>query len=165
MKNVALLFLFFYSAIALAQPKMEMTPKGFPAVEIPTPNKPNEKLIEAAKSWAATFNKNGYDVYDVIQNSLKIDGLRKNAYFYRSLGETYTYNIKYTLEVVFKTDRSYILTFSMKEAYAKEVLVKTTIADFYTPDGKLKEDFVDVKPSLESTADKIVKSFSEFIAN
>lgn len=165
MKNIVPLLLFFYSVIGLAQPKMEMTPKGFPAVEITTPNKPNEKLIEAAKAWAATFNKNGYDVYDVTRNSLKIDGLRRNAYFYRHLGETFTYNIKYTLEVIFRSDRTYSLVFSMKEAYAKEALVKTTISDFYLPDGKLKEDFTDVKPSLESTADKIVKSFSDFIAN
>lgn len=155
--------LFF--AVTVAQPKMEMTPKGFASVEIQTPKKPIEKLIEASKSWAAIFNKKGYDVYDVTENSLKIDGYRKSAYFYRNLGETYTYNIKYTLEVLFNADRTCKLTFSMKEAYAKEVLVKTTVADFYTPDGKLKEDFLDVKPSLESTADQIVRSFSEFIAN
>ena len=153
------------SCIALAQPKPEMTPSGFAPIEFTTPNRPMEKLIEVAKSWAPYYNKKGFDVYDVTENSLKIDGFRTNAYFYRSLGETYSYNIKYTLAVVFNANKTYTVTFALKESYAKEALVKTTVADFFTPDGKLKDDFIEVKPSLERTVETIIKSFTNFIQN
>lgn len=142
-----------------------MTPRGFEPIAFTTPNKTNDKLIDAAKNWADYYNKKGYDVYDVTENSLSIDAWKDNAYFYRNLGERYNYNIKYTLKVLFNTDRTCTLTFFVKEVYAKTVLTKTTVADFFTPDGKLKEDFEEVKPSLENTANRIVKSFSEFIAN
>jgi len=165
MKFLLYFFVFFLSAVALAQPKLEMTAKGFPPIELPLPNKPNEKLIESSKAWAATYNKRGYDVYDVTANSLKIDGIKKNAYIYRNLGETFTYNIKYTLEIYFNSDKTYTLAFSVKQIYLKEAPVQTTIADFFMPDGNLKEDFTDVKPSLEDTANKIATSYSNFIVN
>jgi len=165
MKITLQIFMLFWISMTSAQSIFEMTPKGFAPVEFPKTEKPAEKLIEAAKNWAATYNKHEYDVYDVTANSLKIDGLKKNAYFYRNLGETFTYNITYTLEVYFNSDKTYTLAFSVKQIYLKNAPVKTTIADFYMPDGKLKEDFVDVKPSLEDTANKIAKSFTNFISN
>lgn len=165
MKSLFYTLLFCYATTAFAQFKPEMTPQGFAAIELQTPPKTNEKLIEAAKGWAASYNKKTYDVYDVTENALSIDGWKENAYFYRHLGERYDYNIKYTLKVVFNKDKTYTITFILKEVYAKEALVKTQVADFFTPDGKLKEDFEEVKPSLENTVERILKSFSTFIAN
>lgn len=143
----------------------EMTPQGFAPITFETPKKTNQKLIEAAKDWAPYYNKKGYDIYDITENSLSIDGWKTNAYFYRHLGERYNYNIRYTLKIVFNTDKTYTITFILKEVYAKEILVKTQLADFFTPEGKLKDDFTAVKPSLENTVEKILNSFSSFIAN
>lgn len=165
MKLLPAFLLLFAITFATAQQKPELTPQGFAPIEFKAPNKPQQKLIEAAKSWAAYYNKKGYDVYDVTENSLSIDALKEYAYFYRSLGERYDYNIVYTLKVVFREDKTYALTFLVKEIYAKQSLTKTTVADFFTPDGKLKEDFEEAKPSLENTAEKIVNSFSRFIVN
>lgn len=148
-----------------SQPKLKMTPNGFAPVELPTPNFINEKLIEKSKSWAAYYNKNGFDVFNVTENSLTISALNENAYFYRNIGVTYSYNIRYNMTIVFKDNNTYSLTFEVKEIYAKEVLVQTTIADFFTPDGKLKEDYKEVKPSLEKTVNRIVKSYSSYIAS
>ena len=164
MKNAVTLIMLLFISVLWSQPKVEMTPRGFAPVEIPTPNITLEKLIQNSKAWAAFYNKNPYDVYNVTENSLAIDGLIENAYFYRNLGETYYYNIKYTLLIVFKDDNKYTLTFTIKEIFAKEVRVKTTIADFFTPDDKLKEDYKEVKPSLERSANKLIKSYADYIA-
>lgn len=163
MKLLSILFVLF-SLPVLAQPELEMTPRGFAPITLPAPDKPLEKLIEAATAWAPFYNKKGHDVYDVTANSITIDARKENAYFYRNLGERYDYHIVYSLKVVFNTNRTYTLTFAVKEIYAKEVPVQTTVADFFTPEGKLKEDYLEVKPSLELTANKIVKSFASFIA-
>jgi hypothetical protein len=162
MKFFSALFLLLTISLS-AQPVLEMTPQGFAPVTLSSPSKPLQKLIEAATAWAPYYNKKGYDIYDVTANSITIDAWKDNAYFYRNLGERYDYNILYSLKVVFNADGTYTLTFSVKDIYAKEVLVQTTIADFFTPEGKLKEDFLEVKPSLENTANKIVKSFADFI--
>ena len=163
MRFFSAILLFFIIGTLSAQNTLEMMPRGFAPITLSAPNKPLEKLIESATAWAPYYNKKGYDVYDVSANSITIDAWKDNAYFYRNLGERYDYNIKYSLKVVFNSDKTYTLTFAVKDIYAKEVLVKTTVADFFTPEGKLKEDFLDVKPSLENTANKIVKSFAEFI--
>lgn len=146
-----------------AQSPLEMTPQGFVPMTMNTPDKPFEKLLENSKSWAAFFNKKGYDVYDVTDNSLSIEALKEYAYIDRNMGVTYDYNIIYTLKIVFNENKKYTLTFVVKEIYANEALTKTTVADFFTPDGKLKSDFEEVKSSLERTAERIVTSYASFI--
>jgi hypothetical protein len=164
MKNFISLLLLLCFTLCRAQPKTEMTPLGFTPVEITTPNKPLDKLIALTKSWAAEYNKDGYDVFDVTENSATVGALKINACFHRSLGVTYDFNIRYTLKIVFTKEKTYLLTFTAKEFYANEVLTKNTIADFFTPDGKIKEDFDEIKPSLERTANKIIESYSNFIS-
>lgn len=157
------LFFLFLAASAIAQPKLELTPQGFLPIEITRPNKTNEKLVELSQSWAAQYNKEGYDVYDATENSLSIDGVRENAFFYRNVGEAFYHKITYTLKITFG-EKTCTMAFSVKEIYARKILLETTIADYFTPDGKLKEDMDEVKPSLESTANKIIKSYVNFIS-
>lgn len=164
MKSILQVILLFCASISLGQTSLELTPQGFAKIELTTPNKPNELLMQSAKDWAESYNKKGADIYDVTTNSLSIDALKSNAYFYRNLGETFQYTIRYTLKVAFLPGNKYTLSFSVKEIYDKQRLVETTVSDFFTPDGKLKEDFEEVKPSLEKTANTIVSSFSSYIA-
>gem|GEM_PF-726193 len=142
----------------------EMTPKGFTPVSFPTPPKTLEKLIEASKSWAATYNKDGFDVTDVTENSLTVSGLKKYACYYWNLGVRYDYNIRYTLKITFEKDNTCKVVFNTKEFYANNVLTKTTIPDFFTPEGQLKQDFKDVKPTLEATVDRMIQSYVNFIS-
>lgn len=164
MKYFLAISLIFCIAICSAQTKLELTPQGFPLLEIPTPQKPLDQLIIAAKAWASYYNKKGYDVFDVTENSLTIEALNENAYQTWNLGVKYNHDIRYTLRIAFKADQKYTLTFIVKEIYADKILMKTTVADFFLLDGKLKDDFRDAKPSLENTANRIINSFINFIA-
>jgi len=164
MKHFLKITLFFWIAISSAQTKLEMTPKGFAPIEIQIPNRPNNKLIEQSKAWASYYNVKAYDVFDVTENSITIEALNENACYYWNLGVKYNYDIKYILKIVFGENQKYTLTFTVKEIYTDAVPLKSTIADFFTAEGKLKEDFTDVKPSLERTVNEIVKSYTRFIA-
>ena len=164
MKHLLKITLFFCMTISLAQTKLEMTPKGFATIEIETPNRPINNLIELSKEWAPYYNTNGFDVFNVTENSLTIEAVNENAYFYRNLGVQYFYDIKYSLKIEFKENQKYTLLFTVKDIYMDAVEIKTTIPDFFTPEGKLKEDFKDVKPSLENTVNNIIKSYVNFIA-
>lgn len=163
MRTKLLFTLFLISSFVSAQ--IEMTPKGFAPVEFPTPNRPLEDLMQVAKGWAYSYNKKGVDIHDVTSNSMTIDALRENAYYYINRGESYYFDVKYSLKVVFQNDNTCKITFTAMEFYDEGKLLKTTIADFFTPDGKLKEGFDQVKPSLESTVSKIMNSFSSRFQN
>jgi len=120
--------------------------------------------MDAAKSWADGYNKQGADIYDITSNSLKIDAMKDNAFFFRNLGETYSFKFRYTLSVEFG-DKTYKLTFRVKEILdPDEKLLNTTIADYFTSEGKLKEDYEEVKPSMENTVNAIIQSFTTYIA-
>lgn len=162
MKKLLAIFCCFYCCFTFSQEKIELTPNGFQTITIAKPNIPLENLIEASKSWALFYNKNGVDVYEVTTNSLKIDALRKGAFAYYSLGERYSFDIKYTLVVEFG-DANYTLKLNVKEIYTDDKLIKSTIADYFTPEGKIKEGFEEIKPSLEITVNKLLGSFATYI--
>jgi len=157
------LIAFLYASTLTAQVKMELTPSGFAPVEFERPSLETTKLIELSQSWASNYNRRELDIYDITSSSLKIDAVRQNAFYYRNRGETYFYNIRYTLDIRFR-ETTGTVTFEVKEIFVKQTPVKKTIADFFSPDGRLKSDFLDVKPSLEETAQSIVSSYLAFIS-
>ncbi|OOG76094.1 hypothetical protein [Flavobacterium sp. A45] len=164
MKYFLKITLFFWIVVSSAQTKLELTPKGFAPLEIEMPNQPINKLIEQSKEWARYYNEKGSDVFDVTENSLTIEARYENAYYYWNLAVKYNFDIKYSLKIVFGENQKYTLTFTVKEIYTDRVLMKTTVVDFFTSEGKLKEDFKDSKPSLENTVNRIIKSYINFIA-
>ena len=163
MKNFFALITCFFSFAAAAQ-EFVLTPAGFDAIEIQRPDKTDQKLIEAAENWAAYYNKQQYDTYNVTSNSIDIDAMKDNAFFYRNVGETFSHRIKYTLRVNLLPE-SIRLEFIVKEIYSKKTLLKMTTADFFLPDGRTKEDMEEAKRSLEKTANNVLLSFARFIQN
>ena len=164
MKYFLNIILLFWITLGVAQEKLELAPKGFKSIVMEMPDQSISKLLQISKTWAPFYNKNSYDVFDVTDHSLIIESFIDNACYYWNLGEKYNYNIKYTLKVVFGDDKKYTMTFTVKEIYAEEKLLNKTVADFFTTEGNLKEDYIDVKPSLEKTANQIVRSYTDFIA-
>ena len=163
MKNITLLYFLFFSSLLFAQPKFELTPQGFNTVEIPRPNLVNEQLMENTRTWAGSYNKKKYDIFDVSENSVTIDAVKENAFYYRNVGETFYFKIVYSMKLTFGIE-NITADFSVKEIFQKKTLVQSKITDYFAPDGKLKEDFEEVKPSIEQTANNILNSYMSFIA-
>ena len=163
MKKIFLLLFLLAGAFAWSQAKVELTPAGFAAVEIPRPGKPMEDLMALADDWGYFYNKKGHDTYDVTANSLTIDAMRKNAFYFMNVGQQIVFKIKYSLKVEF-LDNKCVLKFTVKEIYNNDKLIQSTIADYFTSDGKLKDDYEEVKPSLEKTANDILQSFTDYIS-
>ncbi|RZJ34185.1 MAG: hypothetical protein EOO51_10920 [Flavobacterium sp.] len=165
MKKLFLLII-FVPLIGLAQEWTVLRPDGFVPVTIPKPNKPIEDIVESSKFWADSFNRNereAFDVYDVTENGLKIDGFRENAFFNRDRGRIFNYRIRYTLTVTFKDSICTIL-FSVPEIYTERTLTKIELSDFFASDGQLKTDYDEAKPSLEKTANRILRSYAAYIS-
>jgi hypothetical protein len=153
-----LLFLLF-TLTAVAQPAVELTQDGLGPIILPRPARTNEQLMDRSRGWADTNLKDGYDIYDVTENGLSIGAFRKDAFFYRNLGERYWHNINYTMDIAFQSEQI-VITFKVKEIYAKKTLLQNTVADYFMPDGTPKEDMEDVKPSMEATFNRILRSYA-----
>lgn len=166
MKKLLVLFLSFSIFPVFSQIKMELTPQGFAPVDIARPDVPLQKLEDRIRAWVSTYNEKnefGYDIYAVTDNGLKIDAHKMNAFYYRNRGEAYQHRIKYTLRVDY-LEKTLRVRFSIAEVYAGKNLLELSVADLFNPDGKLKGDYLDAKPSLEKTAGNIVGSFAVFLS-
>ncbi|TPD73362.1 hypothetical protein [Flavobacterium microcysteis] len=162
---LSILFL-FSSIIINAQVRMELTPKGFDPnpIRVSIPFMTNEKFINGTQLWIQEFSRGEADVSEVTQNSLTIDAFRDNAFFYRNLGDTFYQKVKYRMKIS-KEGNEYVLSFQVTEIYAKKTLLKSGITDYFTPDGKMKDGFQDVKPSIEKTVGIILDSYYRYITN
>lgn len=163
--NRILTLILFIAATAFAQPKTELAPAGFSTVTVTIPASVPEKMVELTKNWALEANRRGsFDVSEVTTNTITVTANKKDAFYYRSKGEGYDHDIRYDLKLNF-SESSYTATFVVKEIYADNVRIESTVADFFSSDGAPKVGFEDVKPSLEATANTILKSHYNFILN
>ncbi|MFD2603271.1 hypothetical protein [Flavobacterium suzhouense] len=168
MQKLFCLLCFFIIFTGHAQaPVLELTPKGFDAVEGTIPTTANEKLIELSKMWAAETNLRikGYDASNVTSNSMVISAFKKNAFFLRNKGETFNYNIAYSMKLSFHGNY-YSLHFVVNDIYtANDVIVKYKLPDYFDNDGDLKDGYDTLKPSLERSVNEIVRSYHNFLVN
>jgi hypothetical protein len=167
MQKILFLLCFFAIASMHAQPRLELEPAGFAPIEISLPPTPNDKLIEVTKAWAKEYNKGakGYDFTNVTANSITINAYKKNAFFYRNRGEAFDHSINYTMKITFH-ENSYTLQFTVTDIFVgTDKLIEYKLPDYFTNEGKLKEGYDDLKPSLEKNVNDIVASHYNFILN
>ena len=164
MKYLIKIVFFFCFAVSTAQVNLVLSPQGFTPIEVEMPKKSFDKIIEVSKSWSALYNRKTNDVFDVTQNSLSIQAYNEYAYYFWNLGEKYNYDIKYILSIKVVENQKYMLTFKVDEILKDNVLTKTTTTDFFTTEGTVKQEYEESKQSLESTVNKIVNSYVDFIA-
>lgn len=165
--KIPLSILFFFTAfISNSQIKLELTPRGFEPNPIvgSLPPMTNEKFIEGTQLWIQEFSRDDADITDVTENSLTIDAFRDNAFFYRNLGETFYHKVKYRIKIA-KEGNRYTLSFQVTEIHLNKIILKSTITDYFTSEGKIKEGFGDVKPSIEKTVGIILNSYNRYITN
>jgi len=140
-----------------AQQKLELTASGFAPVTFSVPERDMLDRVDIVTRWASKQNRKGYDVVRDSDQSIRVEARRDNAFFYRNRGEEFAFRIRYEMLIRFSGTECTV-TFSVKEIYGKGQLVETQLSDYFLDDGRLKSDFIDVKPSLERTANGLLKS-------
>ena len=166
-KTLIILFLFSATLLKAQPPKVSLQPYGFDPIEVTIPSTKNKKLVALSSDWAYEYNrrKDGSDVTNVTDNSLTISAYKRNAFFYRSRGETYYQKIRYTINITFYTDR-YELQFKVNEIYADdEVRLDYALPDYFDSEGNLKDGYDGLKNSIEETVNDIIMSHYNFIMN
>ena len=164
MKRFLQYFLIFSAFSTYAQIKVEVTPNGINPNQIQEtiPLMTDERFMELSQMWIAEFSRGESNITEVTANSLTIDAMRDNAFLYRNKGETFLHNIKYQLKIS-KNGDTYTSSIKILEIYARKVLLESTIADYFLPNGNLKEGFEEVKPSLERSLNIILNSYDRYL--
>lgn len=158
--------------VASAQPPvMKLSQGGYEPVEVSIPSIPSDKFIELTKSWALELERRsrdhgkGSDVTGVTSNTITVSAYKRNAFFYRSLGETFIHRIDYEIKIAF-TDTNYTLTFRVPQIYTdSDVAVKSGLADYFKTDGTLKDGYSELDTSLNTTVNELVQSHYNFLIN
>lgn len=162
------ILLFLTTAFATAQPpRMELTPAGFAPITVDIPQTMPEKLVDLTNNWAYEYNlrQGGYDATNVTENTITITSNRENAFFYRERGEAFDHEIRYEMHFTFNDGGSYTLNFVIIEIYSRDKLIDYNIPDYFTSEGRLKEGYEELEPSLETTVNNIVRSHYNYIIN
>lgn len=164
MKRFLQYLLIFSAFSTYAQIKVEVTPNGINPNQIQEtiPPMTDERFIELSQMWIAEFSRGESNITEITANSLTIDAMRDNAFLYRNKGETFLHNIKYQLKIS-KNGDTYTSSIKILEIYARKVLLESTIADYFLPNGNLKEGFEEVKPSLERSLNIILNSYDRYL--
>ncbi len=166
MKKLIVIVCIMLSAIVGAQPpQVTLSPSGFDPVDVSVPAMPNERFIDLSKNWALeSYKRGGYDITEVTANSLTISATERNAFFYRNKGEGFDHDVRYDMKITFYGNR-YTAQFIVKQIFADNIQIKSTLGDFFDSNGNPKEGFNDVKPSMEFTVNKVLRSYYNFVTN
>lgn len=172
MLKICCALLFFISGIAFAQPpEMKLGAGGFNPIDVNIPATKAEKLVSLTKTWALererrnTDKDKGYDFTNMSDNTITLTGFKKNAFYYNNLGEQFEHRIQYTMKFTFYEDR-YNLVFTVTQIYTdNNVPVQSSLSDYFTGEGTLKEGYTNLDTSLETTVNNIVQSHYETLMN
>lgn len=165
MKNLYSFILLFTSILSFGQSQSELLPNGtFPPVEENIKPMTNEKFLDGTRFWIGEFSRGEYDITEVTENSLTIDAFRDNAFLYTNRGESFLYKVKYQLKIA-KNGNKYTANFKVTEIHTRKSVLESTMSQYFTSEGKLKEGFEEVKPSMDRTVNIILGSFYKYISN
>jgi hypothetical protein len=171
LKLYSLLLVLTFSIANAQPPKMKLGPGGFEAITVTIPATIPEKLVSVTKTWATERERRsmdqdkGYDFTNVSDNTITVSGFKKNAFYYSDRGEQFEHRIRYTMEFVFYDNR-YTLKFNVVEIYTdNDVPVQSTLSDYFTGDGTLKEGYRDLNTTLETTVNNMVQSHYDTLIN
>lgn len=167
MRSALCMLAFICTAFAVAQPpRMELTPAGFAPITVNFPDTLPEKLVDLTNNWAYEYNlrQGGHDATNVTGNTITITANRENAFYYRERGEAFDHEIRYEMHFTFNQG-SYTLKFTVVDIYSRDKLLEYNIPNYFTSEGRLKEGYEELEPSLETTVNNIVRSHYNYMIN
>ncbi|MFP9098648.1 hypothetical protein ACLI09_06295 [Flavobacterium sp. RHBU_24] len=168
MKKLWAILLLCHAVTALAQtPVLQLTPRGFEPVTYTLPRIEGGKFVDLARAWVTEQKRRHgqFDLSNVGAGTLTISGIEKNAFFYRSRGETFQHKAKLVMKVDF-TPTGYTLTLTVPEIYAEgDTPTQYTLPDYFDSNGNIKEGYDGLKTSIEATANDIALNYYNFIIN
>jgi hypothetical protein len=166
MKKFLLLISAFTSMECFSQEtsKFELTKDGVIPIVINLDSISANTIYTKSKKWILESYKNPKEVLkaDIENESLRINGFKSNAWFYKSLGAKQEYDMEYSFQIEIKESKIR-LTFTPGQFWADNQKVLYNYTTFFKGTGEVKGAYKDAKPSLEVTMNDLANSLVEYI--
>ena len=145
-------------------PKFELTKDGVSPIIVNIDSMSAEAIYKKTLNWVQESYKTPKEVLktNIENEKIRVDGFKKNAWFYKSLGVTNSYDIEYSFEVEFKENKIR-LTFTPGQFWADNQKVLYDYKTFFKSSGEVKGAYKDAKPSLEQSMNDLTASLYNYI--
>ena len=166
MKKLFLLSSLFVSGLSYSQelPKFELTKDGVQPIVVNIDSFDGQTLYKKTFNWVQENYKNPKEVLktNIENETIRIDGFKKSAWFYKSLGIKLEYDMEYSFQVDFKEGKIR-LTFTPGQFWADNQKALYNYSTFFKSSGELRGAYKDAKPSMEQSMNDLVSSLYNYI--
>ncbi|MEQ3501124.1 DUF4468 domain-containing protein [Tenacibaculum sp. SSH1-16] len=163
MKKLLLLPILFFAISTSCQeiPQLKLSRDGIKPIIVEVKGMKAPEIYNNALNWVQEYyNTPDYVLKANIPNKkIRVNGLEKNAWWYKALGSKMYYDIEYNLEISFKEGK-YRFYIDIKNANSVGTGYKTF---FKKKTGKVKRAAKDAVPSLEKTINNLSLSFYNYV--
>jgi hypothetical protein len=166
MKKIFLSVLLLTAKLAFTQdlPKFELTKDGVQPIVVNIDSFSILTLYQKTLNWIQENYKNPKEVLkaNIENETIRIEGYKKNAWFYKSLGMKQEYDMEYSFQIEFKEGRIR-LTFIPGQFWGDGQKILYNYPTFFKNSGEIKVAYKDAKPSLEQSMNDLVFSLFTYI--
>lgn len=165
MRTVIIIFICLLSTSLFGQTNtlFDLTKDGVKPVVVELDSMDVKVLYTKTLKWIQESYKNPSEVLktNLVNEKVRIDGYKSNAWYYKSLGVRQEYDMEYSFEIEFK-DKKLRLTFTPGQFWTQGQKSYTYSA-FYKGSGELKPIYKDGELSLEQTMNELKDSLISYL--
>jgi hypothetical protein len=168
MKNIFFFFLaliFVQFAYSQDIPELKITNNGVQQITISVENFTANEIYDKALIWVkANYTDPKKDIKENIENEfLKIEGFKRKALYYKSMGIKNYNHMLYNIEFTF-FDGSFNVNYNILQFYMNEgIKTQYDYRMFFNKDGTVRKKYKDAVPSLDFTMNQLLLSFYNFL--
>jgi hypothetical protein len=166
MKKFLLSILLLTTTSLFAQdiPKFELTKDGVQPIVVVIDSFNAQTIYKKTLNWVKENYKNPKEALkaDIENETVRIDGFKKNAWFYKSLGMKQEYDMEYSFLIDIK-DNKIRLTFTVGQFWGDDKKTTYDYTTFFKSSGEIRGAYKDAKPSLEQSMNDLVFSLYNYI--
>ncbi|MFY7664707.1 hypothetical protein [Flavobacterium sp.] len=153
MKTKFIIGLLLILANGVYSQKITLTKEGIPTVSI-SDTRLLPDLKDKIERWAEQSFRNGYDYQDRGE-IIRLETIRRNAFTYSSLGETYSYHVKVRLTFIL-TEGKRRLQIDVLEFMDGQEPSSLKLESLFTSKGIAKAEMTEAVNALEANIQRVV---------
>ena len=147
-------------------PQLKLSNNGVEPIVIESEGLSANELYSKSLNWVQETYKTPSKALkaNILNQKIRVDGFVRNAWWYKSLGVSFSYDIEYTVEISFKDGR-YRFEYIVGDSYTEDgVKVLFNNKTWFKKNGEIKKSFIPAVASLEETMNNLSQSFYSYVS-
>tara|TARA_B100000963_G_scaffold337489_1_gene333533 strand:- start:713 stop:1246 length:534 start_codon:yes stop_codon:yes gene_type:complete len=165
-KYLSVIFLILIISTNIISQDLKLGPNGVKEPVVFEFNLTKSEIYKKSLNWVQETYKNPKEVLraNIENEKIRINGYAINAWWNKSLGVKFTYNIDYTVQIEFKEGRCRF-TYTIDQMYTSDgQRLLYTCKAFFKPNGDIKKSYIPSVPSLEKTINDLAISYKNYVS-